>query len=89
MNGDRLWKTTDLGTAAYVHMHLNVHGVTQDGGRFTFVFEDPEGRGQKLQVEYMNSECRKYDSAVRSLKKLCHDIGQNRRTRNAGGMRRG
>lgn len=81
MDGSRLWKTTDLGTAAFVHMHLPVHGVTQDGGRFTFSFEDPDDQGAKLQLAYMNSECRQYDEKMRSLKKLCHDIGQNRRVR--------
>ena len=34
---------------------------------------DPEHRGGQLQVEYLNSTCRKFDAAVRSLKKLCYD----------------
>lgn len=71
------WETSDLGTAAFVHMKgLAIRGARRahdHSRRFIFVFGDPDSRGEELQIEYMNSECRAYDAAVRSLKKLCYD----------------
>lgn len=76
-----VWETSDLGTAAFAHMlGLQLLGSARNqGGRFVFRFHDPEERGPNYQVDYLNSECRKFDAAVRSLKKLCHD-GSPRRT---------
>ena len=78
------WETSDLGTAAYLHGvgGLEILGVRRGPrGRFMFLFVDPEHRGEQLQVDYMNSTCRKFDSAVRSLKKLCYDTPQGARRR--------
>ena len=85
------WETTDLGTAAYVHMRGQLDdslGVkllgshVAEGGRgpsrFVFRFTDPHGHGRRLQVEYLNSDCRAFDAAVRSLKKLCYDTGSKK-----------
>ena len=74
----RIYETSDLGTAAFVSMSgLEILGATRggprEGGRFIFRFADPEGRGANYQVEYVNSDCRHFDDAVRSLKKLCYD----------------
>jgi len=76
------WETSDLGTAAFVHMlGLKLLGTTRGaGGRFVFRFVDPEERGPGYQVDYLNSECRKFDAAVRSLKKLCYDGNPRRAT---------
>lgn len=73
------WETSDLGTAAYIHGigGLEILGAqrrgAQRGGQFVFMFKDPDQKGTVLQVEYLNSDCRKFDAAVRSLKKLCYD----------------
>lgn len=70
------WQTSDLGTAAYAHSRgLAIKGArVEDGsGDFVFLFDDPEGRGPGLQIEFMNSDCRRFDESVRALKKLCYD----------------
>lgn len=78
----RVWETGDLGTAAYAHMRgLPILGVRRGqggGSRFMFMFEDPEEQGAEFQVDYLNSESRRFDAAVRSLKKLCYDSGSSR-----------
>ncbi len=68
----RAYETSDLGTAAFVHMMgLKILGATRGNrGKFFFRFEDPEGRAENYALDYVNSECRKFDAAVRSLKKL-------------------
>lgn len=85
------WVTTDLGSAAFAHFRgLLILGVTNDGhGKFTFRFSDPEHKGKQLQIDYMNSECRRYDEALRSLKKLCYDPAPttNRQDRQEGARR--
>lgn len=75
-----VWETSDLGTAAFAHMlGLKLLGSTRSpSGRFMFRFTDPEGRGPDYAVDYLNSECRQFDAAVRSLKKLCHDSPRSR-----------
>ena len=76
------WETSDMGTAAYVHMEgLRILGSQRErpGGRFLFRFADPDNKGFGLQVEYLNSKCRQFDAAVRSLKKLCYDGNKGRR----------
>lgn len=76
------WSTSDLGAAAFAHMMgLEILGVEKPSSRFIFKFSDPEGRGESLQIAYLNSESRRFDSAVRSLKKLCYDDGSTRRRR--------
>lgn len=72
------WRTTDLGSAAYAHCRgLAVLGVqrSERKNEFVFVFEDPEGRGPRLMVDYVNSESRRFDESMRSMKKLCYDQG--------------
>lgn len=90
-NNERTWETTDMSTAAYVALFGKPHEVvllkTERGGggggdRYTFVFSDPKGHGPLLQVQFSNSDFRKYDDQIRSLKKLCYD-GKSRSRRPA------
>ena len=78
------WETSDLGTAAYAFMQgTKLLGSRCEGrGRWVFRFDATQDQGEQFQVEYLNSECRKFDSAVRSLKKLCY--GDPREKQQAG-----
>ena len=69
-NGDR-WETSDLGVAAYVHMKgLEILGGRRDRNRrWVFRFKDPDRRARSIAMEYLNSECRAFDAAIRTLKK--------------------
>lgn len=78
------WSTTDLGTAAYCHMRglrvLKVElGAAAGAAKFVFMFVDPDDEGPNLSVQYINSESRQFDAAVRSLKKLTYDEPNRRR----------
>lgn len=80
----KTWQTTDLGSAAYVFMRglrlLGSRRAARGNGQFVFMFADPENRGEQFSIDFLNSECREYDAAVRSLKKLCYDSeGSSRR----------
>jgi hypothetical protein len=75
-------ETNDLAFAAYAHMQglKVVKAVEWKRGRaveykFTFddppTVEDPEGRWDALQIDFVNSEALQFDLSVRTLKKLC------------------
>ena len=87
------WSTTDLGTAAYCHMRglevLKVENAAVGGGgsKYHFVFKDPEDQGPSLSVQYINSESRQFDAAVRRLKKLTYDEPNHKRRTRSGSRR--
>jgi len=69
-------RTQDLAAAAWLKMHglrvLNAKRFGANGQGFEFTFADPENRAPQLLVDFANSEAQRYDSEVRSLKKLCN-----------------
>lgn len=75
-------ETRDLAFAAYAHMKgLEVRKAEQmkrgQSTEYRFSFNDPpseefpEGRWNELLMDFANSESTRFDSSVRSLKKLC------------------
>lgn len=70
----RFWSTTDLGIAAYIHMKgVDILGVKMDlNNRYSYEFDDTGQVCEKYQIAYINSCCRKFDAAVRNMKKLAH-----------------
>ena len=71
----KIYVTSDLALAAFLWgiKKLLLISCDNDGAKFNFVFEDPEEKAEKLKLEFMNSDIRHYDDAVRSLKKLLYD----------------
>jgi hypothetical protein len=76
-NGDKV-EVYDLDFAAYCLMcglsieTLENGSTTQrphEAARFLFLFHDPEGRIDKLSIEYTNSESAKHADCVRRIKK--------------------
>ena len=70
----RPWSTTDLGIAAYIHMKgVPIIGCKRDTkNRFSYEFDDVTEVCEIYQIEFINSCCRKFDAAVRNMKKLAH-----------------
>lgn len=68
------YKTSDLPLAAYLSMSgLSLLRATKgDDGRFEFQLDDPEDLADILAVQYLNSECSKFDYHVRRIKKLLY-----------------
>ena len=67
------YETSDLATAAYLHMKglKLIKANSSSGGRFRFTFDD-DGRAESLAYEFINSECSKFDNHVRLLKKMIY-----------------
>jgi hypothetical protein len=68
------YKTSDLSIAAYLMMKgmklLDAKRTTN--GQFMFEFDDPQGQGVQLAIEFTSSECAVYDNHVRNLKKILY-----------------
>jgi len=68
----RVFTTRDLSFAAFVQMRgLRLKAAKRAGRReFLFHFFDPDNRGSEMKVDWVNSEFHRYDSVLRSLKKI-------------------
>ena len=71
---DNKYITSDLPLAAYFSMKglVLVKASKGEDGRFRFEFDDPEDVADTLAVEYLNSECSKFDYHVRRIKKFLY-----------------
>ena len=70
----KTFETSDIGIAAYVMMRgLKVDNASRGpGGRFNFVFEDPNNLGKKYSVDYVNSESARFDANMKNLKNILY-----------------
>ena len=66
-------ETTDLGFAAYLLMNdMKIVKLESNnyGGKYNFKFEDNNSKFDELQMNYMNSESRKFDGSMRIIKMM-------------------
>ena len=72
MTDKKTYTTSDIALAAY----LKLKGLQLiDCGRedkFFFTFEDPEGKAAQMSLDFANSDVRRYDDEMRSLKKIIY-----------------
>lgn len=70
--GDETYSTSDIGLAAFLSLRgLALSRVDRDdGGWATFVFRNHNDAAGQLRLEYHNSECCRFDSELRHIKKL-------------------
>lgn len=62
--------TNDLSFAAYLRMlGHKLLKACKVSGTYKFYFEKPDNIN-KLKVQYINSDCAKFDASVRDLKKI-------------------
>ena len=66
------FKTSDIAIAAYLMMKgmKLIDARRLNNGRFHFEFDDPNNEGNKLAIEYVNSESAKFDSHIKNLKNI-------------------
>jgi len=70
----KTFQTSDIGVAAYVMMRgLKLKSATKEHrGRFLFIFEDQNDEGQKLSVDFVNSEAALFDAHIKNLKNILY-----------------
>jgi hypothetical protein len=66
------YTTSDIALAAYLKLKGLRLTECGRGDKFNFVFEDPDSQAESLAIEFVNSDMRKYDDEVRSLKKIIY-----------------
>lgn len=68
------YKTSDLSIAAYLMMKgmRLIDAKKNTNGQFLFEFDDPNGNGVTLAIEFTGSDCAVYDNHVRNLKKILY-----------------
>jgi len=66
--------TSDLATAAYLHMMglRLLKAEASSSGKFLFIFDDSDGSADAFAYDFINSECSKFDNHVRLLKKMIY-----------------
>tara|TARA_B100000131_G_C17890359_1_gene522038 strand:- start:9 stop:281 length:273 start_codon:yes stop_codon:yes gene_type:complete len=66
--------TSDLATAAFLHMKglKLIKAESSANGRFMFEFDDSDGSAISLAYDFINSECSKFDNHIRLLKKMIY-----------------
>ena len=66
------YATSDIALAAYLKLKGLILIEYNRNDKFNFVFEDPEELAESLAMNFVNSEIRKYDDEIRSLKKIIY-----------------
>lgn len=66
------YETSDLAIAAYlmVHNFVLVDASRTPSGKFSFIFEDPKSEARSYAVKFLGSECCKFDTHIKNLKKI-------------------
>ena len=72
--GRELYETSDLAIAAYLLLHefKLVDATRLPTGKFRFVFKDPDSKAKSKAVEFLSSDCSKFDTHIKNLKKLLY-----------------
>jgi hypothetical protein len=72
MTAVNTYSTSDIALAAYLKLRGLILIECDRGDKFNFVFEDPKGIAESLALEFVNSDMRRYDDEMRSLKKVIY-----------------
>jgi hypothetical protein len=84
--GAQVRETADLALAAFMHMNQIVTGMRlmkaipyrkSRSTEYLITFDDPRGKWEEMCCAYANSEAQRFDSSVRTLKKLLRSTEDN------------
>jgi hypothetical protein len=67
-----IYTTSDIALAAYLKLKGLRLVDCGRGDKFSFVFEDPNNEAEQFALDFINSDMRKYDDEMRSLKKIIY-----------------
>ena len=69
-----MYETSDLAIAAYLLLHgfKLLDAGKLPTGKFRFVFEDAQNQAIAKAVEFLSSDCCKFDTHIKNLKKLLY-----------------
>jgi hypothetical protein len=84
------WRTNDMSIAAWLRTKdvriVKIEKNPERPKEFNFVFDDSKNSCDEIALEFLNSDAHKFDTAMRTLKKMCFGpsgirgrVGQRRR----------
>ncbi len=64
--------TNDLGVAAFLLVKgcVLLDAFISSSGIYCFHFSDPTGKVHQIAIEFINSDCARFDAQLRNLKKI-------------------
>jgi len=74
MSSSKIYETSDLAIAAYLMLkdYNLVDAGRYPSGKFKFVFDDPNDDARLRAVEFLSSDCCKFDTHIKNLKKIIY-----------------
>lgn len=70
-NQKEIWETDDMAVSAYFVLNgVEMINHNRVKNHICFYFNNKDGRCKQLEIDFINSTYRKYDSIIRDLKKL-------------------
>ena len=70
-----LYTTNDIGIAAFLIVKgLQMQKCDISNGKYIFEFFDPDNKAPEFSIEYINSECSKFDHQVKNLRKILNSL---------------
>ena len=72
---NKTYETSDIALAAYLSMKgiKLLDAKRQQSGKFYFKFDDEKNVCYQASVDFLNSECSRYDSAMKKLKNILYN----------------
>tara|TARA_Y100000592_G_C5254649_1_gene214450 strand:- start:259 stop:486 length:228 start_codon:yes stop_codon:yes gene_type:complete len=66
------YETSDLAIAAFLMLneYKLISASREQSGKFRFVFNDPDRTAKSCAVEFLSSDCCKFDTHIKNLKKI-------------------
>jgi hypothetical protein len=71
-NNNHNFTTNDLSVAAFLltHGYKVTKALKETGGRYLFEIEDHDGKASEVSLNFLSSECFRYDGFVRMLRNM-------------------
>jgi len=78
---DSIFVTNDLSVAAFLltHGYKVTKAIKEAGGRYLFEIEDHDGRASEVSLNFLSSECFRYDGFVRMLRNMLNSGADRKR----------
>jgi hypothetical protein len=76
-----IFVTNDLSVAAFLltHGYKVTKAIKETGGRYLFEIEDHDGRAADVSLNFLSSECFRYDGFVRMLRNMLNSGTERKR----------
>jgi hypothetical protein len=81
VSNSNIFVTNDLSVAAFLltHGYKVTKAAKEVGGRYLFEIEDHDGQAADVSLDFLSSECFRYDGFVRMLRNMLNSGNDRKR----------